>query len=246
MKEGMPEKPRKKVSPIVILTIVIAVVCLFSVILAGSDRLTSFLDGRQVQAEIGDDSISGPDDPGFYLNSYSKADFQKPVIGEALQEQKLDVLEVPVSVIVTNTQKGAFNLSFLEKNQIIQYRGIAYYMCDLSGMNDSDIEVDMDGKKVTITIPQPALDHVDVDSDQTEKLTEQNGALAFGSIKLTVEESSRLESQAKQEMIEQLEKTGVLDQAESVAKMSAQNIFEPVIRSVASDYTVEIQLSKEN
>lgn len=246
MKDDMPEKPRKKASPIVILTIVIAAVCLLSVILAGSDRLTRLLSGPQDQTETGNDSISDQEDPGFYLNSHTKADFQKPVIGEALQEQKLDVLEVPVSVIVTNTQKGAFNLSFLEKNQIIQYSGTAYYMCDLSGLEDSDVAVDMEKKKVAITIPAPVLDHVDVDSDKTEKLTEQNGVLAFGQIKLTIEESSRLESQAKQEIIEQLEKANVLDQAETIAKMSAQNIFEPVIRSVAPEYTVEIQLTKEN
>lgn len=231
-----------------IAVIILFVIAVVGIILSNSHAFKAFLGespAASAESLVAESAFSESDGPDLVLNSHTFADFEEPVLGEAVQEQKLDVCEIPVSVLVVNTQDGFFKLPIMEKKQAVKFSGTAYYMVDLAGMDAGNIQVDADEKTVTLTIPDVDLDHVDVDSEKTETLEENNGALAFGPLKMTTDESSQVETEAKQKMIEELNETNMLEQAQKMAKLSAKEIFEPVIKGVASDYSVEIRLSSE-
>lgn len=231
---------------IYVLTFLLAVGVVISFILTQSEHFRSYFDGDPALTQSSVvEKTDAEDQHDLRLNAYTYADFEKPVLGEAIKKQKLDVCEIPVSVLVLNTEEGIFKSEWTKKVQAIKYSGIAYYMTDLSKMQASDIQIDQDKRLITLMIPDPVLDHIDIDSDQTEVLTAKNGILAFGRNVMTVDENSALESRAQAEMEAELEKTGVLQQAEKIAKLSVHEIFESVIQKVSAEYQLEVKLRSE-
>ncbi len=233
---------------VLLATVLLIIGVVVSLILVHSSRFNAFLgaDGAfSGDSAAGISYSSGEEQHDVEISPDLFADFEEPVLQEAQLKSKLDVCEIPVSVVVLNTKEGVFDIDPLKKSQVIQYSGTAYYMVDLENLQASDIETDRDANTVTITVPDPVLDHVDIDSSKTEVLQQKNGILAFGKIEMTVEESSRLETEARNKMTQRLEEANVMDQARNFAGLAVQGIFEPVIRGVASDYSLVVRLQSE-
>jgi len=172
---------------------------------------------------------------------YSKFDFSNAILGESREKSDFVVLEQDVTV-TTRVSQALANLALFEKSQVIRSYGTGVYTVDLSLLSAADISLDSDLKQITITIPHTALSYVTVDVEKTEFEETKKALFAFGEIKLTNEQLNLLEQNIQDAMTEQLSSADMLAKADSQALTQVQKLFDPIVRSIASDYTVKVNL----
>lgn len=174
---------------------------------------------------------------------YKAADFAEAVLGDEEQLKKLEVYSREVSDVSTLTQAGLFKIKAFSKYQLITYNGTAIYTVDLSGLKADDITLDEETKTVTIKVPAPQLEPINIPSENIKFGDVEKEAFAFGNIKLTPEQQAEVETQAKQRMLEKLEAEKVADDARAAAEHSIWEIFQPVISDMSSKYTLKIEFT---
>ncbi|MEN6593824.1 MAG: DUF4230 domain-containing protein [Clostridiaceae bacterium] len=172
---------------------------------------------------------------------YSSFDFSNAILGESREKSDFVVLEQDVTV-TSRVSQALANLALFEKSQMIRSYGTGVYTVDLSNLAESDIAVDNEQKTVTITIPRAGLSYVTVDVDKTEYEETQKALFAFGEIKLTNEQMGLLEQSIQDAMRAELETADMLAKADAAAMSQVQQLFLPLVQSVAADYTVVIRL----
>ena len=79
------------------------------------------------------------------------------------------------------------------------------------------------------------------DPGKTEVGDSQNGWLAFGDIKLTAEQQQEFEVKAKEELGTKLDEEERYTQADRFAKLSAFEIYQPLVKTVSPAYKVVIE-----
>lgn len=172
---------------------------------------------------------------------FTVADFQEPILGEATRQQKLIVEEQEVYVNTTITETGLFNWGVFNKQQALTIHGTGEYTIDLAEVHPSDITLNEDTYELTIRIPHAELNNVFFDPGKTEVGDSQNGWLAFGDIKLTAEQQQEFEVKAKEELGTKLDEEERYTQADRFAKLSAFEIYQPLVKTVSPAYKVVIE-----
>ena len=172
---------------------------------------------------------------------YSKFDFSDAILGESREKSDFVVLEQDITVS-TKVSQALANLALFEKSQVIRSFGTGVYTVNLAALGADDIALDSSLEQITITIPHPALSYVTVDVEKTEFEETKKAIFAFGDIKLTNEQLNLLEQNIQETMTEQLSTADMLAKADSHAISQVQQLFDPIVRSVAPDYTVKIEL----
>ena len=172
---------------------------------------------------------------------YKAADFAEAVLGDEEQLKKLEVYSREVSDVSTLTQAGLFKIKAFSKYQLITYNGKAIYTVDLSGLKADDITLDEETKTVTIKVPAPVLEPINIPSENIQFGEVEKEAFAFGNIKLTPEQQAEVETQAKERMLQKLEDEKVIEDAKIAAEHSIWEIFQPVIANLSSRYKLKIE-----
>lgn len=172
---------------------------------------------------------------------YKAADFAEAVLGDEEQLKKLEVYSRDVSDVSTLTQAGLFKIKAFSKYQLITYNGKAIYTVDLSGLKADDITLDEETKTVTIKVPAPVLEPINIPSENIQFGEVEKEAFAFGNIKLTPEQQAEVETQAKERMLQKLEDEKVIEDAKIAAEHSIWEIFQPVIANLSSRYKLKIE-----
>lgn len=172
---------------------------------------------------------------------YKAADFAEAVLGDEEQLKKLEVYSREVSDVSTLTQAGLFKIKAFSKYQLITYNGKAIYTVDLSGLKADDITLDEETKTVTIKVPAPVLEPINIPSENIQFGEVEKEAFAFGNIKLTPEQQAEVETQAKERMLQKLEDEKVIEDATIAAEHSIWEIFQPVIANLSSRYKLKIE-----
>ena len=172
---------------------------------------------------------------------YKAADFAEAVLGDEERLKKLEVYSREISDVATLTQAGLFRIKAFSKYQFITYNGKAVYTVDLSGLGEEDITLDEETKTVTMKVPAPQLEPINIPSENIQFGDVESGGLAFGNIKLTPEQQAEVETQAKERMLQKLEDEKVVDDARAAAEHSVWEIFQPVISNLSSRYTLKIE-----
>ena len=172
---------------------------------------------------------------------YKAADFAEAVLGDEEQLKKLEVYSREVSDVSTLTQAGLFKIKAFSKYQLITYNGKAIYTVDLSGLKADDITLDEETKTVTIKVPAPVLEPINIPSENIQFGEVEKEAFAFGNIKLTPEQQAEVETQAKERMLQKLEDEKVIEDAKIAAELSIWEIFQPVIANLSSRYKLKIE-----
>lgn len=173
---------------------------------------------------------------------YSKIDFSGAILGESREKSDFVVLEQDITV-TTRVSQALANLALFEKSQLIRSFGTGVYTVDLSKLTDADITLDAETKLLTIFIPRASLSYVTVDVEKTEFEETQKALFAFGEIKLTNEQLNLLEQTIQDAMTEQLSGADMLAKADTAALEQVRQLFAPIVRSVASDYSVAIEFN---
>ena len=163
------------------------------------------------------------------------------MLGDEEQLKKLEVYSRDVSDVATLTQAGLFKIKAFSKYQLITYNGKAVYTVDLSGLTADDITLDEETKTVTMTVPEPQLEPINIPSENIQFGDVEKEAFAFGNIKLTPEQQAEVETQAKARMLEKLEKEKVSEDAKAAAQHSIWEIFQPMISNLSSKYTLKVE-----
>ena len=174
---------------------------------------------------------------------YNKIDFSNAILGESREKSDFVVLEQDVSVS-TRVSQALANLALFEKSQIIRSYGTGVYTVDLSKLSANDITMDEKLNLITITIPHATLAYVTVDVEQTEFEETKKALFAFGEIKLTNEQLNLLEQNIQDAMKEQLASADMLAKADTAALSQVLKLLEPVVKSVASAFIVNIAFAE--
>ena len=172
---------------------------------------------------------------------FKVADFAEAVLGDEEQLKKLEVYSREVSDVATLTQTGLFNIKAFSKYQLITYNGKAIYTVDLSGLTADDITLDEETKTVTMKVPAPVLEPINIPSESIQFGEVETEAFAFGNIKLTPEQQAEVETQAKERMLQKLEAENVAEDARMAAEHSIWEIFQPMISNLSSKYTLKVE-----
>ena len=172
---------------------------------------------------------------------FKVADFADAVLGDEEQLKKLEVYSREVSDVATLTQAGLFNIKAFSKYQVITYNGKAVYTVDLSGLTADDITLDEETRTVTMKVPAPVLEPINIPSENIQFGEVEKEAFAFGNIKLTPEQQSEVETQAKARMLKKLEDENVIEDARMAAEHSIWEIFQPMISNLSSKYTLKVE-----
>lgn len=175
------------------------------------------------------------------LLGHTVADFQDAILGDTSKLKKLEVFKQEVSDIVTITDTGLLNLKITTKTQMITYNGDVVYTVDLSNLKTADIALDEENKLVTIFIPHAKQEQINIPEDRMEFADPEKGLLAFGDIKITMEDTSRVQAEARIKMQEKLDKDKVIDMADRFAKLSVWEMYSPVIKGVAKNYSLIVE-----
>lgn len=165
--------------------------------------------------------------------------------GDASQLKKLEVYTKEVSDAATITNAGLLKLKAFSKTQILTYHGTATYTVDLSQLTKDDISLEENEgdntHKVKIRIPHALREEINIPSDKIEFGDVDKGLLALGEIRLTAEETARVQTEARARMEEKLEEDRVSEEADRFAVMSVWEIYHPLIASVSPAYELEIE-----
>jgi hypothetical protein len=175
---------------------------------------------------------------------YTVADFAEAVLGDSQQLKKLEVYTVNISDATTLTNTGLLNFKVFTKSQILTYHGIATYTVDLTGLNEDSFKLDEENKKLIMYIPHTVLETINVPSDQIEFGDTERGFLAFGDIKLTQEESAKVQTEARTKMEEKLTEEKTSEEADRFAKMSVWELYQPIISNMDPEYQLEIEFTE--
>lgn len=172
---------------------------------------------------------------------YKTADFAEAILGDEEQLKKIEVYSREVSDVTTLTQAGLFKIKAFSKYQFITFNGKAIYTVDLSGLTADDITLDEETRVVTMKVPAPQLEPINIPSESIQVGEVQKEALAFGDIKLTPEQQNDVETAAKERMIQKLEDEKVIDDATAAAEHSLWEIFQPMVSNLSSKYKLKIE-----
>ncbi|MDY2629271.1 MAG: DUF4230 domain-containing protein [Lachnospiraceae bacterium] len=172
---------------------------------------------------------------------FTVADFEKPVLGEAVRNRLLIVEEQEVYVNSTITETGLFNLGVFNKQQALTIHGTGQYTIDLTQVDKDDLSLNEDTCELTIQIPHAELHKVIFDPSQTEIGDTKKGWFAFGDIKMTTEQQKEFETNAKEKLEEKLSEAQCFEEADRFAKLSAYETYQPIVETVSPVYKVTIE-----
>lgn len=170
---------------------------------------------------------------------YSRFDFSEAILGESREKSDFVVLEQDVTVS-TRVSQALANLALFEKSQVIRSYGTGVYTVDLSSLSADQIAMDAELQQIIVFIPHAALSYITVDVEKTEYEDTKKALFAFGEIKLTNEQLGLLEQSVQDAMREELETAEMMVKADGLALEKVQALFAPIVRAVASDYTVKV------
>lgn len=176
---------------------------------------------------------------------YTAADFEDVILGKSKRQVQLIVDEQEVSVPSSITSAGFLKLGIFSKNQHLTLYGTGIYTIDLSQMTKDDITLDETTYTVQINVPYPELHTVNFDPTKTVVGDVDRGWLAFGDISLNAEQQKEFETTAVKKLTDRLKQDDCMDKAARYAKLSATELFQPVIEDVSPAYKVNVVVAQK-
>lgn len=172
---------------------------------------------------------------------YTAADFEDAILGDSEKLKKLEVFRQEVSDVSVITDTGLLNWGVFTKNQLITFNGTVVYTVDLSSLKASDVRFSEENKIITLKIPHAVQEEINIPEDQIQFGDTSKGLLAFGDIKMTMEQAAQVQAGARQKMQEKLDADRVIETADRLAILAVWELYSPIIKGVARDYSLEVE-----
>lgn len=220
--------------PTIILVVLLAVLIV--------PKINSLTDGFKNIFKV-DAPVEGRDLTleNYGIFGYTAADFEKAILGDSSQLKKLEVYKQDVSDVATLTDTGLLNWSVFTKTKMITYNGTAVYTVDLTKLTKNDIKFNEEEKIITLTIPHAEQEEINIPEDKIDFADTEKGLLAFGDLNMTPEQIMKVQAEARNKMQEKLDASNILETADRFAKLSVWEIYSPIVKGVAKDYSLEVE-----
>lgn len=177
----------------------------------------------------------------YVLKKRTVAEFQPVILEKFREESELVVSSVETTETLDLKQMGIFDWSILNKTQTLTYRGSGDFYVDLSSLGEKNIRLDNAKKAVVIEIPRTKMAPVEIDPEKFEAGETRKGMLAFGELKFTPQEYNDLEKEVRSRVYNAVHTESNLKKADEYAVSEMKKLYEPVVRLIDDDYTVEIE-----
>lgn len=161
---------------------------------------------------------------------------EESVVNKIRNTQKILPLETELSedILIDNSWGDSEIFKKLKK---IQYIGTASYSLDLSNFDKSNVNMDKQNNKVSLTLEKPKINSIHLVNDKTLYETTSNGSLRFGEIKLSPEELNNIEAEVLKRMEEKINDISFV----TLAEKNSKTILENIIHSLTeNDMNVEV------
>ena len=93
------------------------------------------------------------------------------------------------------------DIGILAKEQLFAFEGTAAYITDLASFSAEDIEVDFEGRTITVYINEPSVYNIYIDPESIQTKDIHTGLLRFGEISLKEEDVKNLLISAEEQML---------------------------------------------
>lgn len=185
------------------------------------------------------------DDERYHVNGRTVVEFSDVICEQFREESELIVSSVDASCETKVKQTGAFDLDVLNKYQTFVYKTTGHFSVDLSEMSEKSISLDEERKVITISIPHAKMMPVEIDPTGFVAKDTKNGFLAFGSLKFTANEYNNIEVECKRKLEEGINTKDNRMMADENAIEEIKNIYEPIVKAVDDEYSVEIVFNRQ-
>ena len=216
----------------IIVALAIVVIIVWGIKNKGNDSQGYFSDGV---GKLDADKITLSD-------SGIEVDFSDVILSKQNETRKLIVSEQEgtVSIELTDRLIDQIDFSFMKKTQTVSYTGKGYFVVDLSDLEKEDIIENKENKTITIRIDHAYLETVDINPDDIIIDELKQGLLAWGKMKLTVEEYNEIEKELRQRLEDQFNTPENAQEADDHALEMVKELYQDVIKAIDSDYEVEV------
>ena len=179
----------------------------------------------------------------YLVDSKVQVDFSEVIIGTHDETRKLIVStqEATVSTELTDQLIRKIDFDFLKKTQKVSYTGTGYFVVDLDNLTKDNIIQDKKNKTITIQIDHAYLQAIEIDPNKIIIDEVKEGLLAKGDIELTVKDYNTIEKQLRNRLEEKFNTALNGQNADAVALRMVKEVYEPIIKSIDSSYTLYVE-----
>ena len=110
----------------------------------------------------------------------------------------------------------------------------------MSMMGPHSLRLDEDSQTITIEIPHASMEPLEIDPTRFTCEEVENGLLAFGDLKFTPQEFNDLQTTCKLKLEKEINTEANRNAADERAVEEMMKIYEPIVKTVDDDYSVEI------
>ncbi len=169
--------------------------------------------------------------------------FSDVILSKPQEQRKLIVAAQDATAEAKLEDKLIEKLDFeiLKKSQLVTYTGTGYFVVDLDAITPKDIVTDKDKQTVTIRIPHPYLQAVEIDPNKVVIGEVRESLLARGDIKLTVADYNTIEKQLRENMEQKLNTAENGQLAAANALKMVKETYEPLVKAIDRRYTVVVE-----
>lgn len=204
--------------------------------------LVLFGHGRRDRQHSHEDGIEHIDPNTIELKgSGVRVSFSEVILSKPEEERKLVVMEREATVSTTIENDKLFDWEVFGKNQVVKYTARGCFVVELDSLTEEDIITDHKNRKLTIKIPHPKLDAIEIDPNRIVVGEQQKGLLAFGNLKMTVNDYVLLESELQKKLKTSLDTSANGQEADDIAIRMVREVYEPVVHAIDSDYSVNVE-----
>ncbi len=191
-----------------------------------------------------DDGITYIDPNTIILNdSGAKVSFSEVILSQPEETRKLIVFtqKATVGANIEKDKIKNIEFEFLKQRQKVTYTANGNFVVDLDKLTENSIKDDADNKILTIIIDHPYLDSIEIDPQKIIVGDQENGKLAFGDMALTINDYVSLETELQFNLKNALNTANNGQEADDRALRMVKKIYEPVVKAVDKEYTVEVK-----
>ena len=218
------------------------VACVILVLAIMGILLWGIIKVKQEDSGAYEDGIVQVDLNTIYLPSSDiKVNFSEVILGQQQETRKLIVSTHEATVSTQLSDSLINNVDFLTKTQKVSYFGTGYFVVDLDNLTAANIMDDPENKTLTIKIGHAYLEVVDIDPEKVIVDEVKQGLLAWGKIKLTMNDYNAIERELVNRMEEKFNTAENGQKADVVALQMVKEVYEPIVKAIDPEYNVVVE-----
>lgn len=177
-----------------------------------------------------------------------EVEFSDVILSSQEEERKLIVStqEAEITYELTDRLIKKLDFDILKKTQKVTYKGTGYFVVDLDKLTKDSIIQDAEAKTVTILIDHAYLEDIEIDQNKIKIGNTNEGLLARGDIKLTVSDLVKIQKEIQKRLKEKFNTSENGQKADEIALNSVKEIYEPIIKAIDKNYSVEVKFHSES